>query len=202
MVSLNRSRSRNDAVVAAAKALVAPSQGRRSPRVKLSYPRTHPRAVYWAQQGPAAPSPSKCRSGEQFRNTPHLKGDADRASPAQLAGCGNAHRGAAQKMGARHRGRWGRDQCPRRAAHARPVSSTTPKSTPIGLQQRLLGSHMLIGSLGSEFGLTQNVSVKSEIMYSTLFDLGNDRYDIAGIPTDIQGNGFISTVGLHVLFGG
>ena len=34
--------------------------------------------------------------------------------------------------------------------------------------------------LGSEFGLTQNVSVKSEIMY---FDLGPDRYTIAGIPT-------------------
>jgi opacity protein-like surface antigen len=53
--------------------------------------------------------------------------------------------------------------------------------------------------LGSEFGLTQNVSVKSEIMY---FALGSDRYNIAGIPTDIQSNGFISTVGLHVLFGG
>jgi opacity protein-like surface antigen len=53
--------------------------------------------------------------------------------------------------------------------------------------------------LGSEFGLTQNVSVKSEIMY---FDLGSDRYNIAGIPTDIQRNGFISTVGLHVRFGG
>jgi opacity protein-like surface antigen len=53
--------------------------------------------------------------------------------------------------------------------------------------------------LGSEFRLTQNVSVKSEIMY---FDLGSDRYNIAGIPTDIQRNGFISTVGLHVLFGG
>jgi opacity protein-like surface antigen len=53
--------------------------------------------------------------------------------------------------------------------------------------------------LGSEFGLTQNVSVKGEIMY---FDLGSDRYNIGGIPTDIQRNGFISTVGLHVLFGG
>jgi opacity protein-like surface antigen len=53
--------------------------------------------------------------------------------------------------------------------------------------------------LGSEFGLTQNVSLKGEIMY---FDLGSDRYNIAGIPTDIQRDGFISTVGLHVLFGG
>ena len=51
---------------------------------------------------------------------------------------------------------------------------------------------------GSEFGLSQNVSVKSEIMY---FDLGSDRYNIAGIPTDIQRNGFISTVGLHFRFG-
>ena len=67
MVSLNRSRSRNDAVVAAAKALVAPSQGRRSPRVKLSYPRTQPRAVYRAQQGPAAPSPLKV---SQWRTIP------------------------------------------------------------------------------------------------------------------------------------
>jgi opacity protein-like surface antigen len=51
---------------------------------------------------------------------------------------------------------------------------------------------------GSEFGLTQNVSVKSEIMY---FDLGSDRYDIAGISTDIRRNGFTSTVGLHFRFG-
>jgi len=52
---------------------------------------------------------------------------------------------------------------------------------------------------GSEFGLTQNVSVKSEFMY---FDLGSDRYNITGIPTDIQRNGFISTVGLHFRLGG
>jgi opacity protein-like surface antigen len=53
--------------------------------------------------------------------------------------------------------------------------------------------------LGSDFGLMQNVSVKGEIMY---FDLGSDRYNVAGIPTDIQRNGFISTVGLHLRFGG
>ena len=53
--------------------------------------------------------------------------------------------------------------------------------------------------LGSEFGLTQNVSVKSEIMY---FDLGRDRYTIAGIPTDIHQTGFISTLGLHFRLGG
>jgi opacity protein-like surface antigen len=52
---------------------------------------------------------------------------------------------------------------------------------------------------GTEFGLTQHVSVKSEIMY---FDLGSDRYNIAGIPTDIQRNGFISTIGLHFRFDG
>jgi opacity protein-like surface antigen len=52
---------------------------------------------------------------------------------------------------------------------------------------------------GYEFGLTQNVSVKSEIMY---FDLGSSRDNVAGIPTDIQRNGFISTVGLHFRFGG
>jgi opacity protein-like surface antigen len=52
---------------------------------------------------------------------------------------------------------------------------------------------------GSEFGLTRSVSVKGEITY---FDLGHDRYTIAGIPTDIQQAGFISTVGLHFRFGG
>jgi outer membrane autotransporter protein len=52
---------------------------------------------------------------------------------------------------------------------------------------------------GTEFGLTQNVSVKSEFMY---FDLGSDRYNIPAVPVDIQRNGFISTVGLHYRFGG
>jgi opacity protein-like surface antigen len=51
---------------------------------------------------------------------------------------------------------------------------------------------------GTEFGLTQNVSVKSEFMY---FDLGSDRYNLPG-GADIQRNGFISTVGLHYRFGG
>lgn len=53
--------------------------------------------------------------------------------------------------------------------------------------------------LGSEFGLTRNVSVKSETAYS---NLGTDRYNMAGIPADIQRYGFISTVGLHFRFGG
>jgi opacity protein-like surface antigen len=53
--------------------------------------------------------------------------------------------------------------------------------------------------LGSEFGLARSVSVKSEIMY---FDLGSDRYTIAGVPTDIKRNGFISTLGVHFLIGG
>jgi opacity protein-like surface antigen len=52
---------------------------------------------------------------------------------------------------------------------------------------------------GTEFGLTQHVSVKAETMY---FDLGSDRFNIAGTPIDIQKNGFISTVGLHYRFGG
>jgi opacity protein-like surface antigen len=52
---------------------------------------------------------------------------------------------------------------------------------------------------GSEFGLMQNVSVKSEIMY---FDLGSDRYNTGGTPTDIQRNGFVSTLGLYFRFGG
>ena len=53
--------------------------------------------------------------------------------------------------------------------------------------------------LGSEFGLTRNVSMKSEIMY---FDLGSDRYAIAGIPTDIRRTGFTSTLGLRFRFHG
>jgi opacity protein-like surface antigen len=52
---------------------------------------------------------------------------------------------------------------------------------------------------GSEFGLTRNVSVKSEISY---FNLGSDRFTIAGIPTDIRQSGFTSTVGVHFRFGG
>jgi opacity protein-like surface antigen len=52
---------------------------------------------------------------------------------------------------------------------------------------------------GTEFALTQNLSVKSEMLY---FDLGSDRYNIAGTAVDIQRNGFISTVGLHYRFGG
>jgi outer membrane autotransporter protein len=52
---------------------------------------------------------------------------------------------------------------------------------------------------GSEFGLTPNVSVKSETLY---FNLGTDRYNMAGILADIQRYGFISTMGLHFRFGG
>src|ERR1700730_2851870 len=52
---------------------------------------------------------------------------------------------------------------------------------------------------GTEFGLARNVSVKGEMMY---FDLGTDRYNMAGTLADIQRSGFISTVGLHFRFGG
>jgi opacity protein-like surface antigen len=51
---------------------------------------------------------------------------------------------------------------------------------------------------GTEFGLTRNVSVKSELMY---FDLGSDHYNIPGGLVNIQQNGFNSTVGLHYRFG-
>jgi hypothetical protein len=34
------------------------------------------------------------------------------------------------------------------------------------------------------------------------FDLGSDRVNVVGAPTDIQRNGFISTVGLRFRFGG
>lgn len=52
---------------------------------------------------------------------------------------------------------------------------------------------------GSEFGLTQNVSVNSEIMY---FNLGTERRNMASIVADVRQDGFISTVGLRYRFGG
>jgi opacity protein-like surface antigen len=52
---------------------------------------------------------------------------------------------------------------------------------------------------GSEFGLTQNVSVSGEISY---FNLGSERASLAGTPAEIQRDGFISSVGLHFRFGG
>jgi outer membrane autotransporter protein len=51
---------------------------------------------------------------------------------------------------------------------------------------------------GSEFGLTQNVSVKGEMMY---FSLGTEHHNMAGILADVRRDGFVSTVGLHVRFG-
>jgi opacity protein-like surface antigen len=52
---------------------------------------------------------------------------------------------------------------------------------------------------GSEFGLTQNVSVNGEISY---FNLGSERANQAGIAAEIQRDGFISTIGLRYRFGG
>jgi outer membrane autotransporter protein len=52
---------------------------------------------------------------------------------------------------------------------------------------------------GSEFGLTQNVSVSGQISY---FNLGSEHADSAGVPAEIQRDGFISTMGLHFRFGG
>jgi outer membrane immunogenic protein len=52
---------------------------------------------------------------------------------------------------------------------------------------------------GVEFGLTQNVSVKSELMY---FQLPSDRYSIANLPSDVKQSGFVSTVGVHLRIGG
>jgi opacity protein-like surface antigen len=52
---------------------------------------------------------------------------------------------------------------------------------------------------GYEFGLTQNLSARGEIMY---FDLGSDDHNFAGTPTDLRRSGFISAVGLQYRFGG
>ena len=52
---------------------------------------------------------------------------------------------------------------------------------------------------GSEFGLTQNVSVSGEISY---FNLGSEHANLAGTAAEIQRDGFISSVGLHFRFGG
>jgi outer membrane autotransporter protein len=48
---------------------------------------------------------------------------------------------------------------------------------------------------GSEFGLTPNISVKSETFY---FELGSDRYKMSSIFANVQRSGFVSTVGFHV----
>jgi opacity protein-like surface antigen len=52
--------------------------------------------------------------------------------------------------------------------------------------------------LGYEFGLTPHMSAKSEIMY---FDVGSEGHDLAGVPTNLQKSGFMSTVGLRYRFG-
>jgi len=51
---------------------------------------------------------------------------------------------------------------------------------------------------GTEFGLTRTISIKSETSY---VDLGTDRSNVAGVSTEIQRNGFTSTIGLHVRLG-
>jgi outer membrane autotransporter protein len=51
---------------------------------------------------------------------------------------------------------------------------------------------------GTEFGLTRTISIKSETSY---VDLGTDRANVAGVPTEIQRNGFTSTIGLHLRLG-
>jgi opacity protein-like surface antigen len=51
---------------------------------------------------------------------------------------------------------------------------------------------------GTEFGLTRTISIKSETSY---VDLGTDRSNVAGVATEIQRNGFTSTIGLHVRLG-
>jgi opacity protein-like surface antigen len=52
---------------------------------------------------------------------------------------------------------------------------------------------------GSEFGLTPNVSVAGEFSY---FNLGTEHANLAGVPAEIQRDGFISTIGLRFRFGG
>jgi opacity protein-like surface antigen len=51
---------------------------------------------------------------------------------------------------------------------------------------------------GTEFGLTRTISIKSETSY---VDLGTDRFSVAGVPTEVQRNGFTSTIGLRVRLG-
>jgi opacity protein-like surface antigen len=53
--------------------------------------------------------------------------------------------------------------------------------------------------VGTEFGLTKNVSVKGEFMY---FDLGTDHRNLDVIDADVQRSGFLSTIGLNFRFGG
>jgi outer membrane immunogenic protein len=53
--------------------------------------------------------------------------------------------------------------------------------------------------LGFEFGLTGNISAKAEVMY---FNLGDDSHFLAGVPSDLQRYGVMSTLGLRYRFGG
>jgi opacity protein-like surface antigen len=53
--------------------------------------------------------------------------------------------------------------------------------------------------VGTEFGLTSNVSAKGEILY---YDLGTDHRNLGIIETDTQRSGFQSTIGLNYHFGG
>lgn len=81
-------------------------------------------------------------------------------------------------------------------------TNSQPTSVPLAGCPSQSNTKTKVGStigVGSEFGLTPNVSAKGEILY---FDLGTDHRNMGGIEADMQRSGFLSTIGLNFHFGG
>lgn len=79
-------------------------------------------------------------------------------------------------------------------------TNSQPTTVPLGGCPSQNDTKTKVGSaigVGSEFGLTPNVSAKGEILY---FDRGTDHRN--GIQADVQRSGFLSTIGLNFRFGG
>ena len=52
---------------------------------------------------------------------------------------------------------------------------------------------------GFEFGITRNVSAKAEYLY---YNLGTDRFDVSGLPVDVETTGNLVRVGVNYRFTG
>jgi outer membrane autotransporter protein len=52
---------------------------------------------------------------------------------------------------------------------------------------------------GFEFGITKNVSAKAEYLY---YNLGTDRFDVSGIPVDVETTGNLVRLGVNYRFTG
>ena len=52
---------------------------------------------------------------------------------------------------------------------------------------------------GFEFGITKSVSAKAEYLY---YNLGTDRFDVSGIPVDVETTGNLVRLGVNYRFTG